>query len=130
MMSAVQALALLAFPALALWGVQRARPLAWLGPVVLCYLFGALLANVPGVPLVPSVSLGVGGARVALAIPLLLFSTDVRKWLRQARATVLSFVLACFAACASAAAVGLSFAADRADAWQVAGMLVGVYTGG
>ena len=41
--------------------------------------------------------------------PLLLFATDVPRWLRLARSTLLSFGLACVSAMVSAAVVGLAF---------------------
>jgi uncharacterized membrane protein len=67
---------------------------------------------------------------VPLAIPLLLFSTDVRQWTRLAKGALLAFGLACFSAVVAASAVALFFRASVDEWWKVAGMLVGVYIGG
>lgn len=130
MMALVQVLILVGLPGLALLAARHLKPVEWVGPVVVCYAVGIILGNLPGLGLRMQVSLSVSEAAVPLAIPLLLFSTDMRKWMRLARSTLLSFVLACVASMVSAAVVGLAVA-DRSDEWwKMAGMLVGVYTGG
>ena len=130
MTGTLQALVLVGFPGLALLAARYLKPVAWVGPVVVCYAFGILLGNTPGLTLQLPVSLSVSEVAVPLAIPLLLFATDVPRWLRLARSTLLSFGLACVSAMVSAALVGLAFK-DRSDEWwKMSGMLVGVYTGG
>lgn len=130
MMAPFQGFVVLTLPALALLLARYLKPVAWVGPVVVCYLAGILLGNLPGLGFQPAVSLSVGEAAVPLAIPLLLFATDMPRWMRLARSTLLSFVLACVAAMVSAALVGLAFASRSDEWWKMAGMLVGVYTGG
>jgi uncharacterized membrane protein len=121
---------LVGLPGLILVSARYLKPIAWVGPVVVCYALGIVLGNLPGLPLQSRVSMSVGEAAVPLAIPLLLFATDMPKWMRLARSTLLSFVLACVAAMVSAVLVGLAFS-DRSDEWwKMAGMLAGVYTGG
>ncbi len=130
MTGTAQALVLVGFPGLALLAARYLKPVAWVGPVVVCYAVGIALGNMPGLALQTSVSLSVSEVAVPLAIPLLLFATDVPRWLRLARSTLLSFGLACVSAMVSATLVGLAFA-DRSDEWwKMSGMLVGVYTGG
>jgi len=125
-----QALFCVATPAVALWAAERSRVVKALGPVVLCYLAGIVLTNVPGLSLASHASLAVSEAAVPLAIPLLLFSTDLRKWTKLAKGALLSFGLACLSAVTAASAVGLAFRASVDEWWKVAGMLVGVYVGG
>ena len=130
MTAPLQLLALVGFPGLALLAARHLKPVAWVGPVVVCYAFGILLGNLPGWGPDARLSLSVSEAAVPLAIPLLLFSTDVPRWLRLARPTLVSFVLACLSAMVGAAGVGL-LAKDGSDEWwKMSGMLVGVYTGG
>jgi uncharacterized membrane protein len=129
-MELLQVLVLVGVPGLALLAARHLSPVAWVGPVVVCYAVGIILGNVPGLGLQERLSLSVSEAAVPLAIPLLLFSTDVPRWLRLARPTLLSFGLACLSAMVGATLVGLVFA-DRSDEWwKMSGMLVGVYTGG
>lgn len=130
MIGVVQLVLCLAFPAFALWAAKKSKLVEKLGPVVLCYAFGMALGNVPGVTLDRDAALRVSEAAVPLAIPLLLFSTDLAAWLKLARSLLLCFVLACIAAVVSAGAVGWLFRAHTGEWWKVAGMLVGVYVGG
>ncbi|MBX5483927.1 MAG: DUF819 family protein [Myxococcaceae bacterium] len=120
------------FPALALYGSRRVKPLRWLGPVGLCYLAGLIAANLPGVgaALNRSVSMHAAEVAVPLSIPLLLFATQASSWLKLARPTLLAFGSAIVATVASAALYGNVFRDTVAEAWKIAGMLVGVYVGG
>jgi uncharacterized membrane protein len=126
----IQAVCCIVFPALAIWASQRVKVLGLLGPVVTCYAVGIIAANVPGVPLNPKVSMDLNEAAIALAIPLLLFSTELKKWLELGPKLLLSFALACVAAVVAAGAVGWLFRHSTDEWWKVAGMLVGVYVGG
>lgn len=67
---------------------------------------------------------------IPLAIPLLLFSLDIRKWLKLAKGAILSLILA-MVSLLIAVFVGFYLFADSiTESWKVAGMLIGVYTGG
>lgn len=120
-------LLLAAVPAAVLWGTARSRALKALGAVVVCYLAGVLLSTA-GVrpPLEQAKTLS--AASVALAIPLLLLSTDMLGWLRSARSVVGSFALACAAVVAAALLGGRLFGGEQAR--HAAAMLAAVYTGG
>lgn len=129
-MTVIQVLFCVLFPAVAIWAAERFRVARFLGPVTLCYVAGVLAANLPGVRLSSDTSMRVSEVAVPLAIPLLLFSTDVREWPRLARSLLISFVLACVAAVVSAGLVGWFFREKTDEWWKIAGMLVGVYVGG
>ncbi len=126
----VLAIVFLAFPALAVFGANRNKVLEWLSPVVLCYLFGIILGNTPGWTPDTDLANTVTEATVLLAIPLLLFSTDFPKWLRVAPKAVLSFGLATLAVMVVAAAATVVMSNQDPETWKMAGMTVGVYTGG
>ena len=83
-----------------------------------------------GAPVDSQLALDLSTASVAVAIPLLLFSLDFRGWLRQAPQTLLAFVWVVVAVCVATAVARPIFAAHVEDSAKVAGMLVGVYTGG
>ncbi len=124
--SAILIIAFLGFPALARWGAKRFKPLEFLGPIVLCYLFGIAIGNVFSVD--TNLATTVTEATVVLAIPLLLFTTDFKAWLKIARPAVVSFALATIAVVISSTIA--TFVVTIAHNWQMAGMTVGVYTGG
>ncbi|WP_224241964.1 DUF819 family protein [Hyalangium gracile] len=129
-MTVIQVLGCILFPAAAIWAGERYRVAKFFGPVTVCYLAGILVANLPGVRLSAEAALRVSEVAVPLAIPLLLFSSDVRQWPRLARSLIISFSLACLAAVLSAGAVGWFFRGQFDEWWKIAGMLVGVYVGG
>jgi uncharacterized membrane protein len=67
---------------------------------------------------------------IPLAIPLLLFSLDVKRWLHLARRAMVSMVLGIVSLTTVIFIGFFSLKAFIPDAWKIAGMLVGIYTGG
>lgn len=67
---------------------------------------------------------------ILIALPLLLFSLDMKKWLKQARSALLSLVLALVALLAAVFSGYYWFAEEITNSAGITGMLVGVYTGG
>lgn len=67
---------------------------------------------------------------VPLSFPLLLFSLNIRRWLRFAREGFISMILALVSVVAIVTSGYFIFKNVVPDSWKVAGMLVGVYTGG
>lgn len=130
METVILAVVFLGFPALAVYGANRSKVLEWLSPVVLCYLFGIILGNVPGWTPDTELANTATEVTVLLAIPLLLFSTDFPRWLRVAPKAVLSFGLATVAVMVVAAATTVILSNQDPETWKMAGMTVGVYTGG
>jgi uncharacterized membrane protein len=119
-------------PALAIAGARRSRALDAVGPVVLCYAAGVVLGNVGLVPSGSPAAETAGllqAATVALAIPLLLFGTDLRAWVRLARPALVSFGLAIVSVVVVTVLLAPRFDLGAATD-EVAGMTVGVYTGG
>lgn len=119
-------------PALAIGGARRWRALDVIGPVVLCYAVGVVIGNVGLVPPGGEAAEAAGlvqTATVALAIPLLLLGTDLRAWSRLARPAVVSFGLAIVSVIAVTVLLAPRFGLG-ATTDEIAGMTVGVYTGG
>jgi uncharacterized membrane protein len=129
-MFAIQILVFIATPAVALWAVSRSTVAEALSPVVICYAVGIILANLPGLLLQDDLSQNVGGLAVLLAIPLLLFTVDVKAWLSSARGTIVASLIAFSSVAIVAALAGLYFIELLPDAAILAGSLTGVYTGG
>lgn len=109
---------------------KRVRAIQWLGPVVLCYLTGIVLANLHFLPINKGLSSTFTEITVLLAIPLLLFSTDFFGWLKMARSTVISFGLCILSVLIASSAAFLFYSKTLPNANKISGMLVGVYTGG
>ncbi|HOD14327.1 MAG TPA: DUF819 family protein, partial [Spirochaetota bacterium] len=68
---------------------------------------------------------------ICLALPLMFFSLDIRRWTRLAGKSILSFMLQTLAIVIIATAGFYIFRSYvGGETWKIAGMFVGVYTGG
>ena len=102
-----------------------------IGAVLICYGIGLIIGNIGILPegaekyqnLLSMVT-------VPLALPLILFSMDVKKWFKMAGATITSLLIGVFTVVLMIL-VGYWIFKDKIDEiWKVSGMLVGIYTGG
>lgn len=119
---------LLLFPALANWAAKRSKVLNALGPVVLCYAIGILMAFA-ALPGLRAIAVPVSEAMVPLAIPLLLMGRNLLQEIKQTGKGLHAFGLACISVCLVSFVVGILFEPILPGSWKLAGMLVGVYTG-
>ena len=128
----VQTLMFLLLPAGIIWLTHHQRWAAKIGVIVLCYLAGLLAGNTGLITrgALP-VQQGVTEAAIALALPMLLFSLDIRQWRRVAGKAMLSMLFATTAVMSLASGLFFLFRGQGADsAANFAAMSVGVYTGG
>lgn len=102
----------------------------WLSPVLLCYALGIILANIPNLHFDYEISKIASEATILLAIPLLLFATDLKGWFQYAKSTILSFGLCIFSGILMSILMGIIFKNEVAESWKVAGMMTGFFTGG
>jgi uncharacterized membrane protein len=122
--------ATLLLPALVLKVEKKLKIIQWLGPVVSCYILGIILGNTLGEWWNGELARTVSELSVLLALPMLLFSTDLGAWLKLAKKTIFSFVLVVVSVSVMALLVGYLFSDKDPEVWKMAGMMVGVYTGG
>lgn len=131
-MTALLVLVFLAVPALALALVQRAAWARRAGAIVLCYAAGLLAGNLGLLPASAlPVQKAVSEAAIALALPMILFTVDLRAWSRIAGRALVSMALAVLSVMAVAVTLALAWGARGVAApHELAGLAVGVYTGG
>ncbi len=67
---------------------------------------------------------------VPIALPLILFSMDVKRWLKMAGSAITSLLLGLFTVIAMIFLGYWIFRGSIDEIWKVAGMLTGIYTGG
>jgi uncharacterized membrane protein len=120
---------LLLLPALVLYLQERVRLIRWLSPIVVCYIIGIVAGNLSFVTLDNKLLRTVAEVSVCLATPMLLFSCDFLKWLRNSRTSFLSFFLGMLAVVIVSCIAFIVFRDRINEAWKVAGMAVGLYTG-
>lgn len=101
--------------------------LGTLGPVFLCYAAGFIFSM-----LLPDTSLAMDLSEilVPIAIPLILFSADLRSVKRLAKPTITSFILMMLAVILVSSGVFFLFRNSIPGAEKYAGMMIGLYTGG
>lgn len=122
----------LCVPAIILLSMRYVTLAQKLGPIVLCYVAGLLL-GVSG--LMPESTDGIRNsvteAGLGLALPLLLFSVDVRAWRHVAGRATLSMGLAVVAVVFVASLLFYLFTSGGVnEPEQLSAMAIGMYTGG
>ncbi len=101
------------------------------GGVLICYVLGAFVGNVG---LLPEEAYRyqdlLSQLTVPLALPLILFSMDVKKWLKMAGSAISSLLLGLFTVVLMIFVGYWIFKDSIPEIWKVSGMLTGIYTGG
>jgi len=102
-----------------------------IGTVVICYGMGLLIGNIGILPGgIAEFQENIYSFCVILAIPLLLFSLDIRKWISMAGKTMLSLALGIASVIIMVILGYFLFRDVIPDIWKVSGVLVGFYSGG
>ncbi|HAK44805.1 MAG TPA: hypothetical protein DCO79_02635 [Spirochaeta sp.] len=102
-----------------------------ISPLIVCYALGLIIGNIGIVQEQHIAVLDlISTVAVAMSIPLMLFSVNIRDWFRLAGKTGLSMVLAMVSVMLTSAAVYLIAGRGIEDGWKIPGLLVGLYTGG
>ncbi len=125
----IQIVLLLGLPFVISRGARKYKVEGWLSPVVLCYLCGIALGNLKPFPFNAVISTYSQVSTVALAIPLLLISTNVMIWLKLARRTTFSFVLAVISVLIASTATFFIFPGQQHQGWIISAMLTAALTG-
>jgi uncharacterized membrane protein len=118
-------------PLLVLHLCHKYRFVNKLGAVVIAYVLGLILANIGILPdgsgeIQEVITMVV----VPLAIPLMLFSSNLRDVSHLAKQTFVSLAIGVFSVTAVIITGFFLLEGKMDDLWKIAGMLVGVYTGG
>lgn len=123
----------LVIPALLLVVIKKVPLLQKLGVVLLSYGIGLLLGNInllPKVPDVVQIQEIINSLTIPLALPLLLFSLNIRSWFNMAGKAFIALVTGLVSVVVMVVLGYLLFNDTLTDAWKIAGMLIGVYSGG
>jgi uncharacterized membrane protein len=132
MMSLLFTALFLLLPVAILWLTHHQNWARKVGIIVLCYIAGLLLGNAKLIPeeILP-VQREITDLSIALAMPLLLFTLDIRQWRRVAGKAMLSMIFATTAVVTVATSLFFMFKDQGMEsASHYAAMSVGVYTGG
>jgi uncharacterized membrane protein len=121
------------FPLVILHLCHRYRFINKIGAVVIAYVAGFVIGNTGLLPMIKGHAVTqelLTTLTIPLAIPLLLFSMNIRKWTQMAGKTILSMGFALIAVIIAVLA-GFFIFRNRGiqDLGDVSGMMVGLYTG-
>ena len=120
----------IAFPFFARYGERSGLFPSWLSSIIACYLIGIFVSNLRLWEVDNGLMESVAGASMLLGLPLLLFAVRIKESLQYAGQMLLGFGLCCAAGLLCTGVVGYMMTGQIPDAWKIAGMLVGLYTGG
>lgn len=102
----------------------------WLKSIVMAYVLGVTIGNVIPEFFNTGILHEFTGVSIILAIPLMLFSSNIKQWISQPKKMLLSYVLAIVATSISVA-IGWGMFFDKIENMPfISGMIEGVYTGG
>ena len=119
------------FPAFIIWLSAKISLLKKLGLVLICYLSGIIVGNVGILPSgFTAYQLNIQDISVAIALPMLLFSLDVKRWLKLSRASLISMLLAIVAITITVFILQFTLLSGVDKGWQLGGMATALYTGG
>jgi uncharacterized membrane protein len=114
-----------------LWACKRSSFLNKFGTVGLAYVLGIIIGNIGLVtPALKPLQDNFTSVTIAMALPLLLFSINLKQWSRLALKTGLAVILGIIAVVIVTVIGFYVFKDVIPDSWQVAGLMIGVYIGG
>lgn len=116
-------------PLLSYWIVKKVES-NLLSPVVICYAVGIGLRNLSTFPVNESLTQSIYEASIVLAIPLLLFSTNLIQSIRYAKKGLLAFFSSVVISIITLIIVAFFYNQSIPAIWVVGGMLAGIFTGG
>ncbi|MBQ2774449.1 MAG: DUF819 family protein [Clostridia bacterium] len=119
------------FPAPIIWLNNRFKVVEKIGIVLICYILGIVVGNIGILPeSFAGIQTTMQDVSVCLALPLILFSLDIKKWLKTAKKGILCMLLAVASIAIVVFVLQLIFGAKNPEASKYAGLAIGVYTGG
>jgi len=101
------------------------------GSVMACYGLGIIIGNMGILPEgVEKYQILISEITIPLALPLILFSLNVKKWFSMAGEAMLSLVIGLGTVIIMVVAGYYFFGDQIENSWKISGMLIGIYTGG
>jgi len=119
------------FPAAVIYAGGKNSFIKKIGSIVICYAVGLFVGNIN---ILPDDVYGlqdiITTITIPMAIPLLLFSENIRKWIGMAKTTAISLLLGLVSVVIMVFVGDMIFKDILPESWKISGMLIGVYSGG
>ena len=118
-------------PVIVIYLEARYSILKKIGAVLICYGVGLVIGNMDILPEgIDSIQNTITEVTIPLALPLILFSIDVKAWFKMVRSAFTALITGIISVLIVVIGGFFLFQNSIDNIWQVSGMLVGVYTGG
>jgi len=118
------------FPVVLLYLCHRYTWIDRIGAGLFSFAVGILIGNIGILPdEVKAVQKIIMSVTVPLAIPLMIFPTDLKRWIRLAGKSLLSFVFVVCSVMTASFTAYMIYRGSVEEVWKIAGMLVGGFTG-
>ncbi len=127
------AIGFILFPSIVIYLNNRVKAVEKIGIVIICYAMGMLVGNVgilPETELFKTIQTTIQDVSVCLALPLILFSIDVKKWLKIAKKGLICMILAILSISITVVVLQLILVKQNPDVADLGALAMGVYTGG
>jgi len=125
-----QIVTIIGFPLLTIWGSQRYNIIEQISPIVLCFAIGIIVCNFQLFDINDEISNLCRDGAILLALPLLLFSSDIKSWFKDSKTLIGAFALCVLSGLIACSIAAFTFQHIISDIWIPSGMMVGIYTGG
>ncbi len=112
---------------------NRVKAVEKIGIVILCYLLGMLVGNIGILPesdIFITIRGYIQDISVCLALPLILFSVDVKKWMNVAKKGLICMALAVLSISITVVVLQLVLVKQNPNVADLGALAMGVYTGG
>lgn len=118
-------------PVIVIYLEARYSILKKIGAVLICYGVGLVIGNMDILPEgIDSIQNTITEVTIPLALPLILFSIDVKVWFKMVRSAFTALITGIISVLIVVIGGFFLFRNSIDNIWQVSGMLIGVYTGG
>ncbi len=120
-------------PAPIIWLNNRVKAVEKIGVVILCYALGMLVGNIdilPETEVFRGIQTTIQDISVCLALPLILFSIDVKKWLKVAKKGLICMALAVLSIAITVVILQFVLVKHNPNVADLGALSMGVYTGG
>jgi len=125
----LQDLLIVFIPLVILYLSRKNKFIGLVSPILLSYIAGIAIGNL-GFDLKENISMQISEIAVPVAIPFILYSLDIKKWLKTTNKTIKSFTFVIISAIISAVTAALVLGDTVPETAKISGMLAGCYTGG
>lgn len=130
-MNILLALLFILVPAPIIWLSNRVKIVEKIGVVIICYALGMLVGNLGVLPeSFSAIQSAIQDISICLALPLILFSIDVRKWTKIAKKGLVCMGLAVVSIATVVFVLHMAFVKSNPDVADYGALAIGVYTGG